>query len=139
MIKSHLLVFGLILSLSLISCSKEMSITENSTAMKILDLDQSGKIQESSHKKEFQVVFYPTIINGLKEDGLGYKIEENAEMWKVYEDKGYQIIVGTVAKNEYELFMFTTVYRKVENNWEIVNFQIGNENKGNYPKDILPN
>jgi hypothetical protein len=116
-----------------------MSITENSTAMKILDLDQSGKIQESSHKKEFQVVFYPTIINGLKEDGLGYKIEENAEMWKVYEDKGYQIIVGTVAKNENELFMFTIVYRKVENNWEIVNFQIGNENKGNYPKDILPN
>ena len=128
----------LIFFFSLLSCKEERNITENSNVLKIIELEEAGKIKESNHKKKFQQVFYPIIIDGFIKDGFAYRIKENSELWRVYSDKEFYILIGTIAKNDNDLFMFTMVYQKAVDSWKIIDLEIGNQKIGNYPKNIIP-
>lgn len=139
MFKKIFFLLTIISVMLLFSCKKEMNITLNENALKILDLEQNGKIKESKHKNEFKIVFYPILKDGFIKDGLGFRIDENMERWKVYDDKGYQIVVGTVAANENKLEMFTAVYEKKVENWDLVSLEVGKSLVGKYPKNIIPN
>ena len=130
-----ILVF--ILSLLTDQFSKK-TIHKNDIALKLKKLESEGVIRQSDDKDIILEFFEENLIDQFTEMGFGHRINETKKTWNVYEDNGYLILTGGLAKTD-EIYMFAFVYKEEETLiFTPVYAQIGQEKKGTYPEKIIP-
>ena len=116
------------------------NLNTNEIALELVKLEKEGKIQQSDRRDAFILFFEDTLINNFISDGYGHRIKEIKENWKIYEDKEFIIFIGSIAKTDNEIYVFTLVYENLnEGKYDLIYKQIGEKIVGKYPNKILPN
>ena len=112
----------------------------NEIALELVTQEREGEIRQSERKDDFILFFEDVLVNNFISEGYGYRINEIKENWNVYEDKGFVILTGSIAKTDNDIYVFTIVYKdQSEGLFDNVYKQIGNKKTGNYPTNIIPN
>lgn len=125
---NNLILFSLIITYS---CQ---SVTVNEVAFKLWKLEKRGFIQQVEEKKQILEFIGPTLQEIFIQTGFSYRISESQENWSIYEDKDNLIITGSVSRSQKEFETFTILISE----GEIIYVSIGDDERGNYPKDIIP-
>ena len=133
--------FGFLVLLThfFIQCSTS-TLNTNKIALKLAKLETEGTIRQSEKKDAFLLFFEEQLIDNFSSIGFGHRIKEIKENWNIYEDNGFVIFTGSVAKTDKDIFVFTLVYKNEGGvKFNLVYEQIGKEKKGKYPDNIIPN
>ena len=130
---------------TLISCGKIISTLEtNDYALDLVKLDAKGLILETDRKSAFMSeLFQPFIEDTFRVGGYDHRLREIQSNWRVFEDSGFVIFCGSVAKTDNDIFAFVWVLAdrmKDNGKYETVFLQIGKDVEvGNeYPRSIVP-
>lgn len=108
--------------------------TVNGIALDLKKLESREIISQSNDKEVLMSMIGPVIRERFSKVGFNYRMEENQEYWSLYEDKDYIIVTGTASRTKTDYEFFTLLILK----GEIVYAGIGNDEMGEYPKDIIP-
>jgi hypothetical protein len=121
----------------LIQCNTK-TLNTNEIALDLAKLENNGLITQSDKKDDF-FRFLQEIYQKFEDYGYGHRITEMNSTWNLYEDDDYLIMTGSVAKSDYDVYMFTILFLdKGEGVFEIVYEEVGDLRIGSYPKYIIP-
>ena len=133
----------LALTVTLVSCGKIVSTLEtNDYALDLARLESRGLLKETEQKSDFMgELFQPFIKNTFRVGGYNHRLREIQSNWKVFEDSGFVIFCGSVAKTDNDIYAFVWVLAdKSQGKYETVFLQIGKEVEegSEYPASIVP-
>ena len=124
--------------------STQLALEFNQNAADLLVMYDNGKIKESGKKEAlFESGIDKYFTKTFKDLELGYRIDEIVPIWKLFEDDGYFIHVGSVYENADSCFLFVWVLRdnvRTTGGIETVFLEVGGQKiiGKKYPKGIIP-
>ena len=130
--------------LFVIGCSPKTKIVVNHEITNLSVMYQNGEIEESEKKEALFSFSNNFFLQAFVDMGLDYRIKDNIEAWKLFENREHFILIGTVYESENKGFGFVWVLKDnipQNGNLNTVFFKVGDEIiSGNfYPKGIIPN
>jgi len=124
--------------------STQLALEFNQNAADLLVMYDNGNIKESGKKEAlFRSGIDKYFTKTFKDLELGYRIDEIVPIWKLFEDDGYFILVGSVYENADSCFLFVWVLRdnvRTTGGIETVFLEVGGQKiiGKKYPKGIIP-
>ena len=117
------------------------NMNTNDIALELAKLERIGKVKVSDRGNDFLLFFEDQMKKDFRRLGYGHRIDEITDTWSVFEDKGYFIVTGSVAKTDNDIYIFCDVYEELGGGrFELLFNQIANDKAhGEYPKNIIPN
>lgn len=129
--------FFLIFVCMAIACTSNLH--KNEIALLLIRMEKEGRISQPEAEKElFFMAAKSKMFDSFKQVGFSHRIQEMTTTWRLYHDKNYLIITGSVAKSDNDIYMFVIVYQWKNEGWEIVYTEIGDTKVGVYPENIIP-
>ena len=119
----------------LFSACDRGTLHTNKRALQLAKFEREGKIRQAADKNEFFRLVGDQIADNMADAGYGHRIRDMRSTWNVYEDKDYDIVTGSVAKTDSDIFMFLLVH---DRKGGPVFQAIGERSDGQYPAGIIP-
>lgn len=115
-------------------------IQSNSIADDLIDMESAKKIAVSKEKEMFLFFLDKPLTDFFKDAGYLHRLKEVKNTWRVYNDSNYIIIIGSVAKSDTDVYVFSTVFSDDgDGQFNLVFQKIGKDILfGEYPKKLIP-
>ena len=142
-IKTSLLLI-LISSQFIFTSSINAEIEYNERAGDLAFMHKKGKIKESAKKEALlESGIDRHFTKTFKDLGCGYRIDTIVPLWKLFEDDGYFILMGSVYENADTGFLFVWVLKdnvRTTGDINTVFLELGGQKiiGKKYPKGIIP-
>jgi len=124
------------------ACGKVRTLEHNDYALDLVKLHLMGHLDETERRSAFMSdVFQPYIERNLRIGGYDHRLTEMQDNWKIFEDSGFVIFCGSVAKSDNNVYAFVWVLEDMSGgNYVAVFLQVGKTivYGTEYPSWIVP-
>ena len=95
----------------LLCCENKGETKVSQEAVDLSVMFQRGDIQESKRKEAFMDIMDELIMKRFTDAGYGYRIDECAEKWRMFEDEGHIILLGSVYEDIKTGYSFVWIWK----------------------------